>query len=68
MQCRKVNWGREKLQRIGSHFCLQREDRDGGRVQEKHSPPKSRWRERERVETPIRDLTRKKGKRWSKYH
>ena len=44
-----MNLGREKLLRVGSYFCLWREDGNRRRVQEKHCsmPPESSWRERE---------------------
>ena len=46
MWCEEVNWGREKPRRVGSCFCLQKEDRDSGRVQEKYSLSKQLERKR----------------------
>ena len=65
MQCRKVNWGREKLQRAESHFCRWREDGDGGEENMGKAPlPKSSWRESVKLETATgTKLKREKGER-----
>ena len=44
-----MNWGREKLQRAGMCFCLQREDGDGG-AEYRKAPFKSSWIENGKVE------------------
>ena len=66
MQHGEVNVGRDKLQRAGSHFCVQREEGDGeqGKNMGKAPLPKSSWRESGKVETAAgTDLEREKGER-----
>ena len=65
--CGEVNLGREKLQRAGSHFWVQREDGDRGRAgenMEKGPLPKSSWRESWKLETATgTKLKSEKGER-----
>ena len=63
----EVKWGREKLQRAGCCFCLQREDRDGGGVGEnmgKAPPPQKQLERKWKLETAAgTKLKRDKGER-----
>ena len=47
----EVNWGRQKTWRAGSHFCMQKEDRDGGGG-EKSNPPKAAGEKVEKWKLP----------------
>ena len=56
--------GREKPQRAGRCFRMQREDRDGGENMGKTPLSKSRWRESGKLETATgTKLKREKGER-----